>query len=238
MRAISFSLGELVNQLVQVADPLHERIGHVLHTHAADDPGDERCLRVRPRRLRARRCRRALDALHSRVMLASEPLSIRRYDTGDDAFIAALAREAFDEFTPHAVTQVLSMVRRCTTLVALQEVARRGAAVGSELGAPARVARAVRVGFAAIADEGSGTVVLNAIAVVRGERGRGIGQRLMLAFEQVARARGARRLELCTADCNLAALDLFYRRGFRLLRRRERFYERGQAACVLVKDLK
>jgi ribosomal protein S18 acetylase RimI-like enzyme len=179
-----------------------------------------------------------MDALHSRAMLATESLSIRGYDTGDDAFIAALAREAFDEFTPHAVSQTLAMVRRCRTLVALQEVARRGAPARSEVGATARVARPVRVGFAAIADEGYGTVVLNAIAVVRGERGRGIGQRLMLAFEQVARARGARRLELCTADCNLAALDLFYRRGFRLLRRRERFYERGQAACVLVKDLK
>jgi ribosomal protein S18 acetylase RimI-like enzyme len=179
-----------------------------------------------------------MDALHSRAMLATEPLSIRRYDAGDDAFIATLAREAFDEFTPHAVTQVLAMVRRCTTLVALQEVATRGAPAGSEVGGTARVARPVRVGFAAIADEENGTIVLNAIAVVRGERGRGIGQRLMLAFEQVARARGARRLELCTADCNLAALDLFYRRGFRLLRRRERFYERGQAACVLVKDLK
>ena len=37
---------------------------------------------------------------------------------------------------------------------------------------------------------------------------------------------------------DLAALDLFYRRGFRLLRRRERFYERGQDACVLIKELR
>ena len=46
------------------------------------------------------------------------------------------------------------------------------------------------------------------------------------------------RLELCTADYNLAALDLFYRHGFRLVRRRERFYDRGQDACILVKDLR
>jgi ribosomal protein S18 acetylase RimI-like enzyme len=171
-------------------------------------------------------------------MLATEPLSIRAYDTGDDAFIADLARDAFDEFTPHAVTHTLVMVRRCTTLIALQEVLRRGAPAGSEVGPAAPVARAVRVGFVAIADEGNGALLLNAIAVVRGERGRGIGERLMVAYEQLARGRGVRRLELCTADCNLAALDLFYRRGFRLLRRRERFYERGQAACVLVKDLR
>jgi len=55
-------------------------------------------------------------------------------------------------------SQTLAMVRRCTILVALQEVARRGAAAGSEVGATARVARSVRVGFAAIADEGNGTV--------------------------------------------------------------------------------
>jgi ribosomal protein S18 acetylase RimI-like enzyme len=59
----------------------------------------------------------------------------------------------------------------------------------------------------------------------------------MQAFETQARAEGARRLELCTADCNLAALDLFYRRGFRLHRRREKFYERGQNGCVLVKEI-
>jgi ribosomal protein S18 acetylase RimI-like enzyme len=163
-------------------------------------------------------------------MLATEPLTIRPYDTADDAFIASLAGDAFDEFTPHAVSHTLRMV-------ALQEVARRSSRAAAESSSSAPAPRLVRVGFAAIADEGGGTLVLNAIAVLRGERGRGIGQRLMLAFEQLARGRGARRLELCTADCNLAALDLFYRQGFRLVRRRERFYERGQAACILVKDL-
>ena len=79
---------------------------------------------------------------------------------------------------------------------------------------------------------------MNAIAVVRSERGRGIGHYLMLAFERFARVRGGRRVELCTADYHLAALDLFIRHGFRLLRRRERFYDRGQDACILVKDLR
>jgi ribosomal protein S18 acetylase RimI-like enzyme len=169
-------------------------------------------------------------------MIATEPLTIRPYDPGDDAFIAELARDAFDEFTPHAVSHTLLMVRRCTTLVALQEVAPRGQGSRDAGGAPGPLPR-VRVGFAAIADEGNGTVVLNAIAVARGERGRGIGQRLMVAFEQLARRWGAQRLELCTADCNLAALDLFLRRGFCLVRRRRRFYERGQDACILAKDL-
>jgi ribosomal protein S18 acetylase RimI-like enzyme len=162
-------------------------------------------------------------------MLATEALVLHPYDSGDDAFVAALAGEAFSEYTPDAVSHTLNMVRRCTTLVAWQEVRSRPG------GGAAR--RHERVGFAAIAEEVSGTLLLNAIAVVRGERGRGIGSRLMEAFERMGRARGARRLELCTADYNLAALDLFLRSGFRIVRRRERFYGRGQDACILVKDL-
>lgn len=180
-------------------------------------------------------------------MLATDELSIRPYSTEDDAFIADLARDAFLEYTPRAVPHTLALVRRCTTFVALHAPKRRepsgrdgtrhrpgGGLDGSSGAAPSRLAR---VGFAAVGDEGDGVLSLHAIAVVRGERGRGIGARLMGSFEQLAARRGARRLELCTADYNLAALELFYRQGFRLLRRRERFYERGQDACVLVKDL-
>lgn len=188
-------------------------------------------------------------------MLATDRLSIRPYHVGDADFIAALAHEAFGEYTPYAVPHTLAMVRRCTTLLALRErvaLSESRSDGGSESGldgarapgggldAPelAKPARRQRVGFATISDEGDGVIMLNAIAVVRSERGRGIGHYLMLAFERFARVRGGRRLELCTADYNLAALDLFLRHGFRLLRRRERFYDRGQDACILVKDLR
>jgi ribosomal protein S18 acetylase RimI-like enzyme len=185
-------------------------------------------------------------------MLATERLSIRPYHPGDDDFIAALAREAFDEYTPFAVPHTLGMVRRCTTLVALREALPLGEAVplggvgprdveaveGAEGAAPETPPQRQRVGFAAISDEGDGVLMLNAIAVVSNRRGRGIGHYLMLAFERFGRVRGARRLELCTADYNLAALDLFMRHGFRIVRRRERFYDRGQDACILVKDLR
>lgn len=170
-------------------------------------------------------------------MLASDELSIRPYAAADDEFIAEVAREAFLEYSPRAVVHTLGLVRRCTTFVALRQLRPLGAQPEREAaGAPPP--RRARVGFAAIGDEGEGVLALHAIAVVRGERGRGIGQHLMAAFEQLARRRGARRLELCTADYNLAALDLFLGRGFRLVRRRVRFYERGQDACVLVKDLR
>ena len=169
-------------------------------------------------------------------MLATEALTIRPYETRDDDFIAALAHDAFDEFTPRAVLHTLSMVRRCTTLVALQEL-RQGPSAGAR---EARTGprRCARVGFVAVEGEEPATLHLNAIAVLRGERGRGIGHRLMLAFEELGRERGARRLELCTADYNLAALDLFFRFDFELVARRPRFYGRGQDACVLVKQLR
>jgi len=188
-------------------------------------------------------------------MLASERLSIRPYHRDDDNFIAALAHDAFDEYTPYAVPHTIGMVRRCTTLVALRERVPRGEGAGQSVALRARGSAEPpsersegagserppvreRVGFAAISDEGEGVVMLNAIAVVRGERGRGIGHYMMQAYERFGRVRGGRRLELCTADYNLAALDLFYRHGFRLVRRRERFYDRGQDACVLAKDLR
>jgi ribosomal protein S18 acetylase RimI-like enzyme len=170
-------------------------------------------------------------------MLASERLSIRPYHAGDEDFIAALAHEAFAEYTPYAVPHTLAMVRRCTTLVALRELM-AARADGGRASESEKRPRRQRVGFAAISDEGEGVIMLNAIAVVRSERGRGIGHFLMLAFERFARVRGGRRLELCTADYNLAALDLFMRHGFRLLRRRVGFYDRGQDACILVKDLR
>jgi ribosomal-protein-alanine N-acetyltransferase len=149
-------------------------------------------------------------------VLVTRDINVRPYQPEDDEFIGRVAREAFDEFTPRAAQHTLDMARHFRTMLAV-----RGE---------------VRVGFVTYSGRSGDVYVVQAIAVRRGERGRGIGHRLMQAFEDLARAEGARRLELCTADCNLAALDLFLKRGFRIARRRERFYERGQAACILVKD--
>jgi ribosomal-protein-alanine N-acetyltransferase len=150
-------------------------------------------------------------------MLVKEALTFRPCHASDLVFIARLSGETFSEYSSKAVSHTLDMVGRYTTWVAVR---------GS-----------VPVGFLAANKESNGTAVLHAIAVVRRERGKGVGFRLMQLFERFGREQEATRLELCTAECNLAALDLFYRRGFRLLRRRERFYERGQNACMLVKDL-
>jgi len=157
------------------------------------------------------------DRCYNVGVLVAENIVLRPYEPADEAFIAPLAHEAFDEFTPRAVPHTLDMVQRFHTLVALRA------------GRP--------VGFLTLSGRAGDVFVVQAIAVSRRDRGRGIGHRLMQAFESIAAAQHAQQLELCTADCNLAALDLFLRRGFRIVRRRERFYDRGQAACILVKSL-
>ena len=65
-----------------------------------------------------------------------------------------------------------------------------------------------------------------AVAVTARARARGVGARLMQVAERYAASRGGRRLSLFTADSNLAALELFLRRGFRIVDRRRRFYAR------------
>lgn len=157
------------------------------------------------------------DRCYTVGVLVAENIIVRPYEPADDDFLARLAQEAFDEFTPRAVPHTLGMVRRYHTLIAL-----RGGR---------------RVGFLTLSGRARDVFVVQAIAVSAKNRGRGIGHRLMLAFEGIAAAQQAERLELWTADCNLAALDLFLKRGFRIQRRCERFYDRGQAACILVKKL-
>jgi ribosomal protein S18 acetylase RimI-like enzyme len=150
-------------------------------------------------------------------VLVDRAIAVLPCAAGDLGFLARLAHEAFDEYTPRAVSHTLEIAQRAEVHVAW---------LGER-----------RVGFFAAGAGAHGVWVLQAIAVDERERGRGVGRELMVAFERLARERGLTRLELCTADSNLAALDLFRRRGFRLVRRHPRFYERGQAACVLVKDL-
>jgi ribosomal protein S18 acetylase RimI-like enzyme len=150
-------------------------------------------------------------------MLVKEALTFRPCQAIDLVFIARLASDAFGEYTSKAVSNTLDVAGRYSTWVALRG---QGA-----------------VGFVTVANDGDGVAVLHALAVIRGERGKGVGFRLMQVFERFAREHDIARLELCVPECSLAALDLFYRRGFRLHRRREKFYERGQNGCVLVKEL-
>lgn len=146
-------------------------------------------------------------------------LGIRTRKGSDKAFIAALAREAFGEFSPGSARHTVAMSEEphARTLVAVQGRERLGFAV-------------VRVGRDRIAR-------LDAIAVDAGWRGRGVGRQLLCHVEVHARERGAVRLELATAEANLAALDLFLKEGYRIERTLRRYYPRGQDAHLLAKQL-
>ncbi len=93
------------------------------------------------------------------------------------------------------------------------------------------------VGMALIVPAGETAARLDAIAVSIGLRGTGLGRRLLLEAEGAARRIGARRMTLATADANVAALDLFLRSDYRIARRLQRYYSRGQDAVEMEKRL-
>lgn len=136
---------------------------------------------------------------------------IRKSRKKDDRFIADLARRAFGEYTTRPT------VGHGVTWVA--------------------VSNERPLGFVTIDLTRHGRAAVVAIAVDPDEQGKGVGRRLMRAAEQCARASGARLLELYTAEANVAALDLFHKSGLQIVRRVQRFYPRGQNACLLEKKL-
>jgi ribosomal protein S18 acetylase RimI-like enzyme len=142
--------------------------------------------------------------------------SIRRRLPDDHTFIRDLGKVAFGEYASGAGDGAVRMASRAATLVAV-EAARR-------------------LGFAII--EPKGTVAhLSAIAVIEEARGEGVGRALLREAEQLARSEGADRVELVTADSNVAALQLFLQNGFQRSPRQPKAYPRGQKAVVLEKKL-
>lgn len=152
-------------------------------------------------------------------VVAARELEIRRASLDDEAFVASLSREAFGVFSRHAegISQKMLHEPRSVTLIATQ---------GGR-----------SVGLVVVEHHGRGLASIQAIAVRAGERGQGVGQRLMTAAIHVAREGGADELRLCTAQANVEALSLFMKAGFRIVRRMPRFYPRGQDACELVRSI-
>lgn len=152
--------------------------------------------------------------------LGAVDIAIRSGSTADAAFIEALAREAFAEYSPASArsTRAMSEAPHARTFVAVRD------------GTP--------IGFAVLEVRRDGLAHLDAIAVEAGWRGRGVGRRLLRHAEADAAARGATRLGLMTAQANLAALDLFLKEGWRVVRTLPRYYPRGQHALALEKPVR
>lgn len=146
-------------------------------------------------------------------------VQIRLRSPGDDAALAALAAEAFGEYSDSAGAHTLGMARRPASVTLV-------ATAADEL-----------VGIALVVPTSESLARLDAIAVSVGLRGTGLGRRLLASAEGEARRIGAARINLATADANVAALDLFLRSGYRIARRLPRYYARGQDAVEMEKLL-
>lgn len=76
------------------------------------------------------------------------------------------------------------------------------------------------------------------IAVTASARGRGVGDALLVACEQTARDRGAKRLRLEFRQSNVAARRLYERAGFILHKIKSGYYDdNGEAAVLMEKPL-
>jgi ribosomal protein S18 acetylase RimI-like enzyme len=153
------------------------------------------------------------------VYAASGSVTLRQAAKGDRPFIEALSSEAFGDFDRFAGAHTAQLLRGAGVTLVAEYAGELAGFVVVEL------------------QKTRGTAHVQAIAVRRDHRGRGIGRRLLLAAENVARTRGAGALHLTTAQANVEALALFLKCGFRIERRMERFYPRGQDACYLIKPL-
>ncbi len=146
----------------------------------------------------------------------SQPaVSVRSLRSADAEFVQALSEQAFSEFSRQAGHRTLWMAEHFPCLVA----ERAGE----------------RVGFAVLRLASPDLAELTAIAVLESARGRGVGRALLLAVEDRARQEGAAGILLHTADANVAALELFLKRGYRIRRRLKRHYRGVFNACELVK---
>lgn len=148
-----------------------------------------------------------------------QAVSVRSWTADDDEFVARLSREAFGEYGARPAQYMSSVTHRPGTRTW----------IAIEAGVP--------VGLVVLELTGSEAALL-AVAVTARARARGIGGLLMQTAETHAATHGALQLSLFTAEANLAALDLFLRRGFRIVGRRPAFYARRQNACQLRKLLR
>jgi ribosomal protein S18 acetylase RimI-like enzyme len=142
---------------------------------------------------------------------------IRLRQAEDDAFIVRVATQAFAEFSRDPGRGTLRMARAGVTWIA-----ERGE---------------LRVGFAVVHRTGRASAELAAIAVDEQRRARGVGGELLDAVERALLATGVQELTLHTALANLAALELFYKRGYRSQQRLPRFYRGVFEACLMRKQL-
>lgn len=156
-------------------------------------------------------------------------LILRPRRAADDDFIFRLSDRVFSPYSRHPTGSMASMV--------------------SERGARVIVAEqaSTEVGFYVLGKETRDRPYgpferptlarLNAICVLPGLHGRGIGALLLQHAESLAREAGALSMTLMTADTNARAQRLFKSAGYLRLFVVEHAYARGQRGIVMTKLL-
>ena len=98
--------------------------------------------------------------------------------------------------------------------------------------------RKAPVGYAVLLTRrGAFSARLYSIAVSPAIAGSGIGTRLLQAAEDEARRRGASRMHLEVRADNASAIHLYKKMGYRLVGRRDNYYEDGAPALLFARQL-
>ncbi len=156
-------------------------------------------------------------------MKPPQPVKIRSAGHHDAPFIAALSGEVFDQYGPYeTVLPRWFLSGYAETLVALLD----DRPVGF-------VMLGMNQGW-----EGSVRIAeLLAIAVTPKHCHCGIGEQLMRAVLRLAETLGVEVLILHTGVLNLHAQTLFKRHGFTPVGIKDCFYEKGQSALMMKKEI-
>lgn len=96
--------------------------------------------------------------------------------------------------------------------------------------------------FVELEHQSVGTYYVNALAVLPGRRGCGVGSRLLHAAEHLARAHGVRRMSIQVFTRNAGAARLYHRFGYRRAAERPMLYHPSHrnydgTVLLLLKDL-
>jgi len=152
-------------------------------------------------------------------MSPSSQITIRRAEAADAAAVARLLHDFNTEFgdpTPG----VAALTERAGEMIAAEEMIVMLAGEGPEGLAQLRLRPSVW--------SGALDAYLEEVYVAPAHRGRGIGRALLESVLEVARARGATRIDLGTSETDTAAIGLYESCGFSNLEHGAKmlFYER------------
>jgi ribosomal protein S18 acetylase RimI-like enzyme len=152
-----------------------------------------------------------------------EKITIRKARSIDRAFVISLGKQLFETYGPYERAIALWFDQETTaTFIAQYDRIRAGF---------------IMIGTLDHRRQRPSSFELLAIGCRRSTRRKGLGTRMMETVEEYAAHRELNRIFLHTAVTNYPAQRLFYKRGYRPLGLKTRFYPAGQDAIVMSKKI-